>query len=391
MIDLKDCEYLLKRENNINENISLIFLKFENLDNLASQKSVNYEVYDPILKKRLNLSICQNTSIDLYLPAELTEKTRNLYEDLKSYGYDLFNLDDEFYNDICTPYTSENNTDVVLSTREDHYYNNIKEIKCQSKCLYSNYSLERELLKCECGIVDEVIDPENTDKFKPKILYQSFYDVLKYSNYKVIKCYKLVFDFNSILKNYGSIISMIYFLIYFCFLLTFLIKGINQLKIDLIKKIIKKKKPINNKEINGKIEHPIIINFNNNLKIKSSNSKKSNIFQKYDNPPRKNNCLFKNAKIKKNMRHKKGKNVEEVSSLTKFKKENILSNKNININNNSDKEAINIFKNDDNEKLDNFELNNLEFEEALLLDKRSFGQLVHFEKGKFNIIYNIFS
>jgi len=225
MIDLKDFEYLLKRENNVDENISLIVIKFENLVNLASQKSVNYEVYDPIFKKRLNLSICQNTSIDLYLPTELSEKTRNLYEDLKSYEYDLFNLDDEFYNDICTPYTSENNTDVVLSTREDHYYNNIKEIKCQSNCLYSNYSLERELLKCECGIVDEVIDPENTDKFKPKILYQSFYDVLKYSNYKVIKCYKLVFDLNSILKNYGRIVSIIYFLIYFCFILTFLVKA----------------------------------------------------------------------------------------------------------------------------------------------------------------------
>jgi hypothetical protein len=94
---------------------------------------------------------------------------------------------------------------------------------------------------------------------------------------------------NSILKNYGSIISIIYFLIYFCFLLTFLIKGINQLKIDLIKKIIEKKKVLNNNNnnVNEKIEHPIIINFNNNLKLRSRKSKKSKILQKSDNPPRK--------------------------------------------------------------------------------------------------------
>ena len=298
MIDLKDCEYLLKKENNINENISLIILKFENLINLSSQKSVNYEVYDPISKKRFNLTICQNTSIDLHLPVQLSEKTKMLYNDLKNNGYDLFNLDDEFYKDICTPYTSENNTDVVLSTREEYYFNNIQEIKCQSNCHYSKYNSENELLKCECGIVDEVIEPENTDKFKPKVLYQSFYDVLKYSNYKIIKCYKLVFDFESILKNYGSIISMIYFLIYSCFLLTFLIKGINQLKIDLLKKIAEKKKPLNNRNINEKLEYPFIINVNNN-NLKSRNSKKSRKSKNHVHPPRKKHKKNKIKLLKK--------------------------------------------------------------------------------------------
>ena len=107
---------------------------------------------------------------------------------------------------------------------------------------------------------------------------------------------------------------------------------------------------------------------------------------------------IKKIKIKllKIIENEKKKNDEEISSLNRLNREIILTNKNININNKSGKEAINISKNEDNafelnflpkknikesmnekqeEKLDDFELNNLEFDEAILFDKRSFGQV----------------
>ena len=40
------------------------------------------------------------------------------------------------------------------------------------------------------------------------------YDVLKYSNYKVLKCYKLVFVKRVLTKNLGSIIILILFILY---------------------------------------------------------------------------------------------------------------------------------------------------------------------------------
>ena len=122
MIDLGACERLLKDENDIDPDINLIFLKFEKLTNKASEKNVQYEVYNPINNKQLNLSICMNTSIDLYIPITLTEKAQNLYEDLRKSGYDLFNEKDSFYTDICTPYKSDKGTDVLLSDRKNDYY-----------------------------------------------------------------------------------------------------------------------------------------------------------------------------------------------------------------------------------------------------------------------------
>ena len=81
------------------------------------------------------------------------------------------------------------------------------------------------------------------DKFNGKMLYENFYEVLKYSNYKVLKCYKLVFNNNVISKNIGSIIVIIYFALYFPFLLLFIIKGISPLKIEeIIQKLEKESK-----------------------------------------------------------------------------------------------------------------------------------------------------
>ena len=39
-------------------------------------------------------------------------------------GYDLFNLNDSFYNDICSTYTTEDGTDHSLLYRKNIIYNN---------------------------------------------------------------------------------------------------------------------------------------------------------------------------------------------------------------------------------------------------------------------------
>ena len=65
----------------------------------------------------------------------------------------------------------------------------------------------------------EEIEPEKDIKFDGSMLFSSFYDVLKYSNFFVLKCYKLVFSFQGQKHNWGSMIIIGYFAIYsiFCF------------------------------------------------------------------------------------------------------------------------------------------------------------------------------
>ena len=62
----------------------------------------------------MDLSICDDEKIDIYIPVSLSEETEELHKDLLSYGYDLFNPQDSFYQDICTPYTTINGTDILL-------------------------------------------------------------------------------------------------------------------------------------------------------------------------------------------------------------------------------------------------------------------------------------
>ena len=443
MIDLCECETLLKGQNTIDDDTPLIFLKFEKLTNSVSEKNVQYEIYHPISKQILNLSICQNTTIDLYIPVTLSEKTKDLYNDLQESGYDLFNINDSFYTDICTPYKSENGTDVLLSDRKNDYYN-ANETTCQDKCQYSSYSLDTEYLKCECNIEEEEIDVEEPEKFSGKMILHSFYDVLKYSNIHVIKCFSLVFDLNSITNNYGSIMVIAYFALYVIFFIVFIVKGINPIKIDVVKAYLEKpKENINNdnKKNNKKVkirDKSKNINKGNNISIKKKDRSitteivisKGNNKNKLDKDNNNSIKLSKFNRINIHIPPKRKANPSKINETNnsvniykkdknEHKKERYIKLDAISLNNNtrninskrriieSPKIKINSkFKNDQNEllfqvktdkqnkeeKMDDFELNDLEYVEAIDLDKRPFHQIYWVTlKREHSILFTFFS
>ena len=210
ILDISNCEAILKEKYNLNENVSLIILKKEKKSNKASEREIQLEIYEPYNKTKLNLSFCQDTSINIYVKAELSDETKYSYEKLKSLGYDIFNINDPFYQDICIDYTSYGNTDMSLSDRINYIYNN-DDTRCQPNCKATKFSPESEYLNCSCNINEEVNNMKQ--KFKPKKIYESFYDVLKYSNYKILKCYNLVFTEFLMTKNKGGIIVFIFILI----------------------------------------------------------------------------------------------------------------------------------------------------------------------------------
>jgi hypothetical protein len=168
IIDLAQCESLLKEKNNIDENIPLIFLKQEKLTNKASEKNVQFEVYEPLNKKELDLSICSETDINIYVKLELSEETKTLSEQIKELGYNMFNINDAFYQDICTPYKSSVGSDILLTDRIDYIYNN-KDSQCQGNCEFTSYSLNSRYINCSCTINQENNDEkEKIDKFEAK-------------------------------------------------------------------------------------------------------------------------------------------------------------------------------------------------------------------------------
>ena len=236
IIDLGDCESILRKAYNINENDSLIFVKTEDKSDKASQKNVKFEVLEPYNKTRLNLSLCDESPINLIIPMDISEETKQLYEQMKESGYDMFDINDPFYQDICTPFDSGNGTDILLSDRVDYIYNT-ENTQCQSNCQFSYYSVESKYMNCSCSASQETNQTETStkkeDKFSAKKIYESFYDVLKYSNYDIMKCFNIVSDGDLIIKNIGSCIVIIYFVFYLGCLGIYIYNGIAPLKTKL--------------------------------------------------------------------------------------------------------------------------------------------------------------
>ena len=129
-------------------------------------------------------------------------------------GIDIFNVKDQFFNDICYPY-SEGNSDMILKDRISDIYENYS--VCEESCEYNNINLTRNTFICKCNI-KKTVDPI----VKPPKLKEVIFDALTDSNLGVIKCYKLVFDFRNKFKNIGFcifsglIVIQIIFLIYYC-------------------------------------------------------------------------------------------------------------------------------------------------------------------------------
>ena len=414
IIDLGDCETSLRNYYNISYNLSLIIKKYEQLTSSA-EKSVQYEVYHPITKEQLNLSVCEADTISLYIPVELNEELLALYEELQNSGYDLFNIEDPFYNDICATYTTSDGTDVLLSDRKNDYYSN-NYTTCQSNCEYTSFDSGSKLLKCECNVVAEDIDISDLDKFS-KNIYKNFYDVLKNSNYKTLKCYKLVFNSEFLKKNIGSFVVISFFVLYLCSFIIYTIKGIKSLQEEAIMTLANKFTDVNIKILEKSLlEGKIKDSLKENKKIVEPPPKKlknkisdSNLIQegknnekKKKNKKRKRRKARRARKSSRSYRERKRSRNEINISVANSKISEFGTKKNMN--EETEKNKIAIFKsstsmnkfndipNKQESNLDDLDLNNLKYEKAVDLDKRTLFQIYWSRlKSKHMIIYTFFS
>ena len=133
-IDLGECENILRNKFNISKDKSILIVKTDIKSEDLSSTYVQYEVYHPIKKELLNLEICNKVKKNIHVPVNLNEESSKSYKNLRDSGYNLFDASDGFYNDICTTYTSENGTDMVLEDRKKEIYRGDNNSK-----IYGNY------------------------------------------------------------------------------------------------------------------------------------------------------------------------------------------------------------------------------------------------------------
>ena len=393
VINLGECSNLLKKKYfPNNENVSLIILKYEKMTNISSEKNIQFEVYEPYNKTKLDLSICQNISIDIYIPTQLSEKTQKLIEYLEKLGYDVFNINSPFYTDFCTQFTTEEGTDMTLADRKKYIYEAImNEVNCQQNCEFSSYDPDNRYLECSCK-VEEEINMVDYKKFDLKKMYQTFYDVLKYSNYKVIFCYKLVFTSKIFSYNKGCWIIFILFILYLTQLFIYLKKKISPLKINISRVHFRnidqniKKEAQENKENYPKNDNNVLTE---KIEIVSNSQfppKKGILKNKKKNEGQESDTKIIKLKSKDHISRNKEILKTQPQKSTKF----IKFSKAESIQPIEDKKAQKekLLK---QSKLDNFELNNLEYEDALVLDKRGFvGMYWSVLKREHMIIFTFF-
>ena len=196
----------------------------------------------------------------------LNEESESIFNSLNNAGYNLFNLNDSFYNDICSTYTSLDGTDLTLLDRKNIIYDKNTNISmCQEGCnlLYYNSTIKKA--KCDCEIQTNITET-NIKKinFNKKELVSSFYKTLTNSNFLVLKCYKLVFSKKGQNKNYGSYSMSTMTFIYIILLIIFAFKGMNKINI-YVKNILQQKLVFNEQKIkSNKTINNFIKNKNNN-------------------------------------------------------------------------------------------------------------------------------
>mgnify|MGYP003571295984 CR=1 FL=1 len=350
-IDLGECENILKQHYNLTNNQSLIIIKLDFKNKNKSSTYVQYEVFEPINKTRLNLDYCSNLKIVINVPIDLDSETISLYERMNEQGYNLFNSNDSFYTDICTTYTTENGTDIILEDRKKEIYGkHANRSMCQSGCEFESYNKTTNKAKCKCDIQNEDTELDisqiNFDFFTTDNIINAFLIPITNSNFLVLKCYKLALSLKNIFTNIGRMIMTIILLLFIIILFVYFIKDkqniYNYIYIILHNKFNNNKNKENDhnkkviteryEEIHKKEVRKIKNNRKEENKKKSLFDKKrikTEINSNNKKSAKKNNDIksekLKNEKIKtnKNKEDKKDKSKEKKFNTSKNKIKNI--------------------------------------------------------------------
>ena len=226
-VNIGECEKILKSVYGIPENYSLIMVKSDSKmeDNKAT--NVIFDLYHPINKTKLNLSYCNEVDIKIDIPTNLENNTIDLYDSLLESGYNLFDSQDSFYNDVCTVYTSTNGTDMTLSDRQNIIYSKSGNISlCQDGCIFSSYNKTFKTVQCDCN-VQSTSSETSSLKLDKDELKNSFINTILNSNFIILKCIKMAFNFKNILTNQGRIAMSIIVFFFFVIIIIFFINDKN--------------------------------------------------------------------------------------------------------------------------------------------------------------------
>ena len=337
-VDLGDCEDQLRSDYSLGEQELLIF-KIEH--NVPSFKIpiIEYVLFTQDGRINIELDNCKDIPINYLIPVNISGDQLYLYDP-----------NNEFYNDLCHPHTSDSGTDMTLYERKNEY--NIQNMSlCESGCDYEGYNATTKKSKCTCPIKTkrnffEIEQDKLLDKFK------NYKDII---NIKIVKCLKLVFSPKGIKTNIGSYILISIAGVNAGLIAFFYIKGFGALKSTM--------KDILNKSFKEK-----------DVNVPPKKDKKDKKGKKDKKDKKKKNKKSKN----KDKQNDKSDNIESVDILNNRNNDKPDKKKN----NNKRKSIAKFEKNTENKEIiedeiiyfNDYELNSLSFDDALKHDTRTYWQ-----------------
>ena len=297
----------------------------------------------------LNLSEINN---DLYSVISFPIKTLDLahYEYavyFSEFGYDIYEKNDIFYKNICSPAYIDNN-DIVIKDRKKYIFPNNVSL-CLNYCNYETSDLVDKRILCNCNLNIN----NNSHSYNEENYFENEEDdndfinyLLDKINYEIYKCYSLLYVFGNYSKKIAFYVLIFILLIYIYLIIRFFCHRIFFIRMAIINNIKKSKKILLSKSLK---------------KMKSLNIKNNPVKQKAKRSIKNNgqtNMIFKNVNIYMPIKINQSKTKVESNKIIKRKSKRGLT--------------VNVSSISKRMKIDENDYNDLPYNKAIIYDKRDF-------------------
>ena len=200
-IILNECEDILKTKYLISKENPIPILKIESSNRYSNNIEVFFELFNPKnLSEKLDLSLCSQNNIEIRIPLVVKQYKMDLILRARDLGYNILDLNDTFYKDICSIFTY-NNSDFSLSERKT-LLDLSDENLTMPGCNYSSFDTKtiRTIYLCKKSndintnnsLSENKINDNDEDNILTRLKQQI--DFSNASNIKIVKC---LFIFNN--------------------------------------------------------------------------------------------------------------------------------------------------------------------------------------------------
>ena len=401
-LNFGECENILRNKSNISSDEELIIYKIEHFIEGYNIPIIEYVLFSQDGKIKLNLEECNNLSIEYNIPVSINEDDINKHNPNSSY-----------YNNKCEQITSNDGTDMTLYERKNEYNVNNMSL-CEAGCVYKGYNSNTSQVGCDCQIKSDLSftnDLENQNGLLNKI------ETSKSSNnLGVTQCFNGSSE--QLKSNSGFYVLLFIIAIFIIIFIIFCTRGYGSLETQIdneihykfknkngtnkISNLNKRAMPNNNRNNllnnlnnrnNRNNRNRFNINNINNLNNKNKKSKSklirnNNQIQLGTKKPSTNRQPLRNN-LRNNLLHfNKDKNNKNNNHTKSLKNTQNTQNKQLKGN----KKPNKVQKNQNKRRLNDYELNWLEYNEAIICDKRTSGDYYcSLIKNKQLFIFTFFS